>query len=352
MKSRFVWIASLSLVFAASAHAVVLERVIAKVNGEIITLSELEQRQISAAQAANVPADRLDSFLQEKSGEILQEAIDELLLSQKAEDVGIKVRPDALDQVLADIKKENKITTDEQFQAELAREGVTVDALRRNIERSIVRRRLLSREIEGKITIPEEDIRAEYQHRQKDFRLPASVQLQEIVVAGDDAKAKTAAEDLAKRVRAGEDFAALAKEHSISPTRVTGGDLGRVAVGELHADLRRAVEGLAIGQVSAPTSVGGNVRILKVVDRTDARTVPYEEARSVLEQRLKQGHMAQALVPYLENLRKEAVIDVRVREVPHNISMPAASEAPAVIREQIVPDMPAGAIEEEPASSK
>jgi peptidyl-prolyl cis-trans isomerase SurA len=352
MKSRFVWTASLSLLLAASAHAVVLERVIAKVNGEIITLSELEQRQVAAAQSANVPADKIDAYLQEKSGEILQEAIDELLLSQKAEDVGIKVRPEALDQVLADIKKENKITTDEQFQAELAREGVTVEALRRNIERSIVRRRLLSREIETKITVPDDEIRAEYQRRQKDFRLPASVQLQEIVLAGDDAKAKAAAEDLAKRVRAGEDFAALAKEHSISPTRATGGDLGRMALGELHADLRRAIEGLAVGQVSAPTTVGGNVRILKVVDRTDARTVPYEEARSALEQRMKQERMAQALTPYLENLRKQAVIDVRVREVPHNISMPATNDAPAIIREQIVPDMPAGAIEDEPAPAK
>src|SRR5258708_15393396 len=123
-----------------------------------------------------------------------------------------------------------------------------------------------------------------------------------IVLAGDDAKVKASAEDLAKRARGGEDFAALAKEHSISPTRVTGGDLGRVAVGELHADLRRAVEGLAASQVSAPTTVGGNVRILKVVERTDARTVPYEEARSSLEQRLKQERMAQALTPYLENL--------------------------------------------------
>src|SRR5690349_18373702 len=140
MKSHFVWTASLSLLLAASAHAVVLERVIAKVNGEIVTLSELEQRQIAAAQAANVPADKVEAFLQEKSGEILQEVIDDLLLSQKAEDLGIKVRPEALDQVMADIKKENKITSDEQFQAELAREGVTAEALRRNIERSIVRR--------------------------------------------------------------------------------------------------------------------------------------------------------------------------------------------------------------------
>src|SRR5688572_14723355 len=146
MKSHFVWIAGLSAVVAASAHAVVLERVIAKVNGEVITLSEFEQRQIVSAQSANIPRERIPAYLQEKSPEILQDAIDELLLSQKADELGIRVRPEALDQVVEEIKKDNKITSEEQFKRELTREGLTLESLKRNIERSISKRRVISRE--------------------------------------------------------------------------------------------------------------------------------------------------------------------------------------------------------------
>lgn len=346
MKSRFVSIVVLNVLIATgAARAEVLERVIAKVNGEIITLSDIEQRQVAAAHGANIPPEKIEAFLQEKSGPILQEAIDDLLLAQKAEDLGIKVRPEALDQVIADIKKENKITSDEQFQAELAHEGLTVDALRRNVERSICRRRLISREVDSKITVPEDDIRAEYDRHKEEFQLPATVRLQEIVLKGDEAKTRATAEDIVKRARAGEDFTKLVSEYSVSATAKNGGDLGRLVVSELHSDLRRSIEGLAVGDVTSPATVGGNLRILKVNERTDARRIPYEEARATLEQRLRQDRLSKALEPYVAGLRKDAVVDVRVREVPHNISMPAANELPT-LREKIEPNVSPTTVED------
>jgi peptidyl-prolyl cis-trans isomerase SurA len=326
MKSPFVWTVSLSLIVAVPVRAVVVERVIAKVNGEVITLSEFEQRQLVSAQAANLPRERVPAYLQEKGPEILQDAIDELLLSQKADELGIRVRPEALDQVVEEIKKDNKITTEAQFKQELTREGLTLEGLKRNIERSISKRRVISREIESKVTVSEDEIRADYEAHPGVYRLKETVHLQEIVIKLDGAKSRALADDVAKRARGGEDFAELAKQHSTSPTRATGGELGRVVVEEMQSDLRRAIKGLTPGQVTDPVSIAGTLRILKVNEREEARTVPYEEARVSIEQRLRQERTKQRYAQYIEGLRKTAIIDIRVRDVPTTMTLPSASE--------------------------
>jgi parvulin-like peptidyl-prolyl isomerase len=347
MKSHFAWTIALSGILVSSASAAVLERVIAKVNGEIITLSEFEQRQLVSAQTANVPRERVAAYLQEKSPEILQDAIDELLLTQKADELGIRVRPEALEQVVEEIKKDNKITTEEQFKQELSREGMTLESLKRNIERSISKRRVISREIESKITVSEEDLRGYYEKHQSQFRIKETVQLQEIVLKTDDAHARSRAEDIVKRARAGEDFATLAQQNSTASTKATGGDLGRVIVDEMSADLRKAIKNLTPGQVSDPVSLAGALRILKLNQREEARTVPYEEARTTIEQELRQERTKQLYGGYIEGLRKAAIIDVRVRDVPTTM-IPSSSE-PGILH-----DLPAetGLPDDQPPSGE
>jgi parvulin-like peptidyl-prolyl isomerase len=332
MKSPFVWIIGLSAVaVTSSASAAVLERVIAKVNGEIITLSEFEQRQLVAAQSANIAHEHIQAYLQEKSPEILQDAIDELLLTQKADELGIRVRPEALDQVVEEIKKDNKITSEEQFKQELSREGLTLEALKRNIERSISKRRVISREIESKITVTEDELRAYYEKHQSQYRIKETLQLQEIVLKADDPRARAHADDIVKRARGGEDFAQLAQQNSTSSTKAAGGDLGRVLADELHAELRKATKSLTPGQVSDPVVLAGTLRILKLNQRDDARTIPYEEARASIEQELRQDRTKQQYAQYIEGLRKAAIIDVRVRDVPTTM-IPTGSE-PAILHD-------------------
>jgi parvulin-like peptidyl-prolyl isomerase len=318
---------------ANPASADIVERVIAKVNGEIITLSEFEERQIGALQAENVPREEVAAFLQKRSGEILEHAIADVLLGQKAEDLGIRVRPDALDQVIEDIKKENKITSDAEFQAQLAREGMTLEGLRRNIARSISKRRVISREVESKIVVSEDEIRAEYERTKARYRRPAMARLLEIVVTLEGPESRKQAGTLVERARAGEDFGELARQHSVSATAKNGGDLGFLALDELHGDLRRAVSSLEPGQTADPVVLGGSLRIVKLVERTEARTVPYEEARNDVAERLRQGRVKAAYERYVAELRKDAVIDLRVREVPHALSIPTAPE-PGVLRDE------------------
>src|SRR5438128_6068447 len=110
--------------FAAAARGEVIERVIAKGNRDIGTQSEFEARQIAAGQQARVAPDQVEKFLRENNAHILQEAIDALLLVQRATDLGIKLRPEYVKEVIEGIKKENKIASDEDLQQQLKHEGM------------------------------------------------------------------------------------------------------------------------------------------------------------------------------------------------------------------------------------
>jgi parvulin-like peptidyl-prolyl isomerase len=317
----FLTLAS-ALAGATATRAEVLERVIVKVNGEIVTQSEFEARQVAAIQAGHVPAGQIEGYLRQNNARILQEAIDELLLVQKAEDLGVKIRPEYTSDVIENIKKENNIASDEALRDQLRREGLTLDEMRRNIERSILRRQVVAREVEAKVQVSEAEVRAEYEKRRQEFTRPAELHLQEIVVGPD---ALALAQELAARARAGEDFSALAREHSKAASRGQGGELGTLAITDLHADIRKAAAGLAPGGVSDPVAAPEGFRILRVVERSEEGLTPYDSAKAELRKHLGEERMSQEYEGYLKALRDKAIIDVRVREVPLSVSVPTAT---------------------------
>ena len=157
---RALSILSLALL-AAAARGEIIERVIVKVNGDVVTQSEFEARQIAAVQQARISPAQVEKYLRDNNARILQEAIDDLLLVQRAVDLGIKLRPEYIKEVIDGIKKENNIASDDDLQQQLKREGMTLDELKRNIERNILKRQVLQRELENKVTVTEAEARAD-----------------------------------------------------------------------------------------------------------------------------------------------------------------------------------------------
>jgi peptidyl-prolyl cis-trans isomerase SurA len=249
---------------------------------------------------------------------------------QRAGELGYKVPASYLNEVIEGIKKENNIGSDDELRDQLRREGLSLDDLKRNIERSVLRRQVLQRELESKMTVPESEVKAEYDAKIADYTREPSVTLQEIYVKGDGAREK--AEALVARARAGEDFAELAKASSSGPTAASGGDLGTLARGDLSPDLQKVAFGLAPGSVSDPIGQGTGYRILKVVERKDGSVVPFAEAKEEITRRLAQNRMTSAYDEYVATLRKTALIDLKVREVPLSIDVPAGPglEAPSL----------------------
>jgi peptidyl-prolyl cis-trans isomerase SurA len=347
-----------SLLIASPARAEILERVVAKVNGDIVTLSDFQSRQVAAAQAARVSTAQVEGFLRKNNAKILQDAVDELLLTQRAAELEMRLRPEVVRDVVEGIKKENNLETDADLAEQLRREGMSMDDLRRSVERSMVRRMVLQREIEPKVTVSEQEGYADYQARKNDYVKPATVKLQEIFVKGDDAQTK--AQTLLERIRAGEDFSAVARAVSEAPSARNGGDLGTLAQGDMNPTLEKEAFALDAGAVSEPLPHGEGYRILKVVEKTERSVVPYEEAKDEIRQRLQDQKIQKEYQVYMDALREKAIVAILVREVPLQLTgpvpdnalldtpllggsvEPAGPESPAV--EPVGPRAPAGLV--------
>jgi parvulin-like peptidyl-prolyl isomerase len=297
---------------SASSRAEIIERVVAKVNGDIVTQSEFEARQLAAVQAARLSPDQVESYLRQNNARILQEAVDDLLITQRAADLGIKLRPEYVQDVIDGIKKENNIPDDAELKRQLRREGMSLDDLKRNIERSVLRRQVLSRELEQKTTVTDADARAEYEQHKSEYGKSASVHLQEIVVA-DGAQAQ----DVVRRARGGEDFAGLARALSTAGSRAAGGDLGQVAPSDMNPELAKIVAALPAGGVSDPIALENGFRIVRVVAKEEATVTPYEDLREEITKRLQQTRMASVYDEYVAGLRKasEKTTQTTVSEV-------------------------------------
>ena len=314
------------VLLAGGARSETIERVVANVNGDIVTLSEFTARQVAAAQGAGISPDQIAAFLRENNARILQEAIDELLVIQRADELGIEIRSEYIDSVIDDIKKENKIESDEQLRAQLRQEGMSISDLKRNIKRSILRRQVLSYDLEAKTTVSEAEIVSDYEARRAtEYSRPPTVRLQEIVVGGEGGR--ELAEELIARARAGEDFAALARAYSTGPSREEGGDLGRLARGDLNPAIEKVAFSLEIGAISDPIALGEEFHVLRVAERTEASVVSFEAVKDEIRNRLAGERRLSEYTKYVEGLRQNAVINIRVREVPLEVSLP---EGPTV----------------------
>jgi peptidyl-prolyl cis-trans isomerase SurA len=349
MRRLFVLIPLLSLV-PSGTRAEIIERVVAKVNGQIITLSEFQQRQIAAAQAARIDPDSVGSFLRQSNARILQDAIDEILILQKAEDTGIQAPSQWVDESIDGIRKENNITTDEQFQEALKREGLTLAELRKNIENGVIRRIVMEREIRPKIEATESEMRAEYERlKPTEFTKPATVSLQEVLVT-EQAGGLALAGQIVEKAKAGEDFAALAKTHSSAPSRAHGGDVGQLATGEMNPDLEKVAFALPVGGISDPLPVEGGYRIIKVTAKTSGSVTPFESAKDKVRDELMNARFEKAYDAYVQELRKNASVELRVREVPLQLTGPIPEGSLREALEPLVPGAPGGAPEPAPGA--
>ncbi|HQZ40984.1 MAG TPA: SurA N-terminal domain-containing protein, partial [Vicinamibacterales bacterium] len=226
MKMR-AWAISAALVAMAVAvpAADILEQVLVKVNGDIITKTDLEQRQVAALRQKN-PNLRSDNeaALQQALAEItpgvIVDAVDELLIVQRGRELGYSMSTDQFNSIVDNIKKENKLEDEEQFQAALKQEGLTMADLRKQLERTMIIQRVQQVEVMSKLQVTDAELKMYYDSHKDSFTTKPQITLREILVVvptsdrsvnvGQEEEAMARAEDIRKRLVAGEPFARLA----------------------------------------------------------------------------------------------------------------------------------------------
>jgi peptidyl-prolyl cis-trans isomerase SurA len=321
---------ALIALLALPAHGQIIEQVLVKVNGEIISKTDLEDRQIAAlrergASQANLQSDEgLRQALAEITPQILVDAIDEILMVQLGREKGYRLTDDMFKSWLTDLRKEQKLEDDAKFEAVLKQEGMSLAELRRNLERSYLANRVQQDEVGAKLQITEQEARQYYQANRNEFVQPAMVTFREILielpasaqtaagvnVAADD-EVKARIEAIRARALAGEDFAALVTEASDSPSKANGGLIGPLNVADLSPALQEMLEKMKPGSLTEPLRAAKGYQILKVETLTQATPQPFEAVRDLVADRVHASRQRTEIRRFLARMRTQALIEWR-----------------------------------------
>ena len=309
----------------------IIEQILVKVNGEIITKTDLEQRQIAAirqkpeAQSLRGDDAAVARLLAEVTPQVIVDAVDELLLIQRGKELGYAMGDEQFQSILANIRKENKIESEEQFQAALRQEGLSMLDLRRQLEKQMIVNRVQQTEVMGKVGVTDDEVKAYYEANAASLAAPANVTLREILVAVEnteagvnvavDEAAEAKAADIHKRLVAGEPFARLAADMSDAPSKANGGLLGEIVYTDLAPELQKEIDALKPGDLTAPRRTSRGYQILKLDARAGGGTPTMEEARDRISERVFESKRRGEFQKYLVRLRGQALIEWKNDEV-------------------------------------
>ena len=329
---RLIWLVALLLVAVSTARpqADILEQILVKVNGDIITKTELEQRQIAALRQRD-PNFRpgtdaeLQKALSEVTPEVIVNAVDEMLLIQRGRELGYSLGNEQFRNIVDNIKKENKIETEEQFQAALKQENLTLEDLRKQIERNMLASRVQQVEVMGKIAVSDDEVKQYYEANKATFTTQPQITLREILinvptsekgvnVAQDDA-AKAKAEEVRKRAEAGEPFARLASDLSDSGSKANGGLIGPISRADLSPELQKELSALKPGEMTRVLRTARGYQVIMLESSTETKIKTMEEARPEIADKVAAQKQRGQMLVYLEHLRSQAIIDWKNEEV-------------------------------------
>jgi peptidyl-prolyl cis-trans isomerase SurA len=300
------------------SRAEVVDRIIAYVNDDIITLSELNERT-----NAFVAARRQNPFLQEEEQslekirrDMLDLLINERLAAQEISRLKITVSDKELDETIGRIKQENHLTQ-EGLEAELRKEGKTVEDLREQIKRSMEQTTLVNREVRDKTVITDEMIQAYYKDHIEEFESRTRFRIQDIYLPftpTDTPEDRTYLRNVAKHIlellRQEGDFSSLAKRYSQGLGAEAGGDLGFFSKGDLEPVLEAAIEALKPGEVSPDIETTRGIHIIKLIEVEKAPAKPLDEVEETIRNMLYKREVDFRYREWLSALRERSYVRI------------------------------------------
>ncbi|HSM76529.1 MAG TPA: peptidylprolyl isomerase [Bryobacteraceae bacterium] len=306
---------------SVETQPVVVEEIIAKVNGDIITKGDVAKAESDAAAEAKkqgLQGPQLEQALKQHNDDILRDKIDQLLLVQRGKDLNINVDTE-LSKYMAELQKQSKIADPEKFQQYVREQtGTPFEDWKNEAKNGILTRRVISQEVGSKITVPHKDVEDYYNAHKSEFIRKEQIFLREILVSTDGkdaagvALAEKKAKDLAARAKKGEKFPELARDNSDAVTAQAGGDLGvGYEKGQLAADVENAVWTQPKGFVTDPMRVSNGFLILKVEDHQKEGQAALEDVQNEIMEKLYSPKMQPAVREYLTKLRRDAFLQIK-----------------------------------------
>ncbi|THB75341.1 MAG: parvulin peptidyl-prolyl isomerase [Desulfobacteraceae bacterium] len=294
----------LTMAFAAS-HAEVVDRIVAIVNDDIITLSELDsaiQPFLVKLNAENYPPEKKKKIAFKLRNDILERMIERKLTDQEVRRYNIRVSESEIDQSIERFKKAQSITHEELLAA-LEQDGLTYEDYRDRMRKELVRPKLINRTIKSKVIVTDEEIKAYYDENSKDFQGTSKYHLKNIIH-----KDKALMDELLMKLDNNESFTALAKSYSKGGNAAQGGELGKFGLDAMSEQIQKSLDGLEKGQHTRVVSTDQGYQIFYIEDIIVDGALTYEEAAQKILEILYNKEAEKKFSTWLETLKKNAHI--------------------------------------------
>lgn len=301
---------------ASPAYSEVVEKIVAVVGGDIITLYDLDR-----AMAPRLDEIRRSPLKEQKYKEVrsqvLETLIDNMLLNQAVEDAKITVTNDDLARAIRNVLATNHITA-ETLKAELAEKGISFESYKEDLRKNIKRMKFINQEISSRVKISDQDLRDYYEKHMEQFGVHQSAHIAQIVLPFDQnttkekaLEMKNKASEIVRQARSGTSFASLAKQYSKGLNAENGGDLGIVDPSKLLPEVSAALEKMRTGQISDPIISPAGIQIIHLIDRAQATRDDFEKMRERIYEKMYDQRVKEELDQYLSELKKKAYVEIR-----------------------------------------
>ncbi len=285
--------------------SVVVDRVIAVVNEDIITMSDLQR------EAAKNHGDKRNDGL------LLEDMINRKLELAAAKRASIDTTDKELDEAVADIMKRNSLDR-AQFEAALAKDGLTFEQYRSELKEQMTVSRVFNKFVRSGLAVEETEIRAFYDRNSKNYSLPEEIRVRQILFKIPD-KASTAQIDAVRdkaktvydRAKRGEDFIRLVREFSESETVEQDGDLGFMQREHTLPEIEQAARTIKPGEIAGPLQCASGFHIIRLEEvRTPVK--PYELVKDEIANAIYQQKIENTYRAWLQTLRSESHVENRL----------------------------------------
>ena len=305
---------------SAQGKPVVVEEIIARVDNEMISLSDYQKADASlheevTQQCQGCTQDKILALYKEQQKNLLRDLIDQQLLIARAKDMNISVEPDLIKR-LDDVRKQNNLNSLEDLQKAVESSGIAWEDYKSQMRNSLLSQEVIRREVGSRMDIGAEEVKKYYDAHTEEFNRPEQVELADIFLSTEKktpeeiTAIEKQANSLRDRIVAGEDFATLAKRYSQGPTAQNGGDLGVYERGVLAPQIDEAVFKMDKGQLTVIQAKTG-YEVIKVIDHFQAGLQPLDKVENEITNRLYSVKMEPALREYLAQLREENYVMVK-----------------------------------------
>jgi parvulin-like peptidyl-prolyl isomerase len=313
----------LSLSASALSAAQLVEAIVIRVGDRVVTRSQYSKRLREALTEIEqtVPPAQAAARKADLQKDMVEEMVSEMLIKDRADRLGITVTQDEIKAALDRLKQQYGLSSDKDFDASLAKAGMTRADMENRMRDSIITNKVFGHELRPREDLSDKELRERYDREKERYRLPERARLREIVILrpegamAAEAAAKRA-DAIAAQAKSNADFAKLAQTSSEAGSKEKGGDLGDVTRGELLPDLDKAVFNATTGSVLGPIPTKSGWHILKVEQRLPSEVPAFESVKDQLRKDASDETWQRDYRAYIQRLRADAFIQVNDANIP------------------------------------